>query len=122
LQVCKSVEHAYQAHKPKDPILKLKILRAQSPSVAKKWGNQVRLESLLNWDRERDALMLRLLRCKFDPDVNPGLVTSLLHTGSVPLVEGNTWGDTYWGIVNNVGENRLGLLLMYVREELRNKK
>lgn len=34
------------------------------------------------------------------------------------LEEGNTWGDTIWGTVDGVGENRLGKILMRVRDEL----
>ena len=34
------------------------------------------------------------------------------------LEEGNTWGDTTWGTVNGIGENRLGRILMKVRKEL----
>jgi hypothetical protein len=35
------------------------------------------------------------------------------------LIEGNTWGDTFWGVCNGVGENNLGKTLMNVREILR---
>lgn len=34
------------------------------------------------------------------------------------LEEGNTWGDTTWGTVNGIGENRLGRILMKVRKKL----
>ena len=42
----------------------------------------------------------------------------LLATGDEHLEEGNTWGDTTWGTVNGIGENRLGRILMKVRKEL----
>lgn len=35
------------------------------------------------------------------------------------LEEGNTHGDKVWGTVNGVGENRLGKILMRLREEFR---
>jgi predicted NAD-dependent protein-ADP-ribosyltransferase YbiA (DUF1768 family) len=35
-----------------------------------------------------------------------------------PIVENNTWNDTYWGVCNNVGENHLGKLLTEIKEEL----
>ena len=35
------------------------------------------------------------------------------------LEEGNTWGDRVWGVCQGQGENRLGKILMKVREELR---
>jgi predicted NAD-dependent protein-ADP-ribosyltransferase YbiA (DUF1768 family) len=36
----------------------------------------------------------------------------------VELIEGNWWGDTYWGVCNGVGENHLGKLLMKIRDYL----
>ena len=35
------------------------------------------------------------------------------------LVEGNTWGDRFWGVCGGVGLNWLGRLLMQVRDEVR---
>jgi len=35
------------------------------------------------------------------------------------LIEGNTWGDTYWGVCRGRGSNNLGKLLMKIREVLR---
>jgi hypothetical protein len=44
----------------------------------------------------------------------------LLATGGAELIEGNTWDDRYWGVVvDGVGQNRLGQLLMQRRAELR---
>jgi predicted NAD-dependent protein-ADP-ribosyltransferase YbiA (DUF1768 family) len=60
--------------------------------------------------------MLDLLRLKFQI---PCLRDRLLATENRPLLEINEWGDTYWGVVNGVGENRLGILLEQVRTELR---
>ena len=42
----------------------------------------------------------------------------LLATGEEYLVEGNTWGDKYWGVCGGIGLNHLGKLLMQVRDEL----
>ncbi len=60
--------------------------------------------------------MLDLLRIKF---TIPTLRERLLATGDQTLIEGNTWGDTYWGVCRGVGLNNLGTLLMQVREECR---
>lgn len=35
------------------------------------------------------------------------------------LIERNTWGDTFWGVYDNKGENNLGKILMKVREGLK---
>ena len=37
------------------------------------------------------------------------------ETGNAYLIEGNTWGDIYWGMSNNFGENKLGIILMKIR-------
>lgn len=59
--------------------------------------------------------------CKAKFTQNGDLKEKLLATGNDILEEGNTWGDRVWGTVNGVGENRLGKILMRVREELRNE-
>jgi predicted NAD-dependent protein-ADP-ribosyltransferase YbiA (DUF1768 family) len=61
--------------------------------------------------------MLDALRDKFS---DPELRAKLLATGDEFLVEGNHWGDTYWGVCNGKGRNMLGSLLMKVREEIKN--
>ena len=59
--------------------------------------------------------MYQILKSKFQ---NPELSKLLLETGDCELIEGNTWGDQFWGVCKGVGENNLGKLLMKVREEL----
>ena len=60
--------------------------------------------------------MERILRVKFS---SPDLKEKLLSTGDRYLVEGNSWGDVYWGVCGGKGINMLGKLLMQIREELR---
>ena len=50
---------------------------------------------------------------------NEELKEKLLATENEELVEGNTWHDTYWGVCNRRGKNKLGKILMRIREELR---
>ena len=59
--------------------------------------------------------MRELLRQKF---AHPDLRRLLLATGDAELVEGNTWGDTFWGTVDGKGENHLGKILTRIRTEL----
>jgi predicted NAD-dependent protein-ADP-ribosyltransferase YbiA (DUF1768 family) len=61
--------------------------------------------------------MLSALRIKFK---NPELRAMLLTTGDEELIEGNWWRDTYWGVCEGIGQNKLGKLLMQVREEIKN--
>jgi ribA/ribD-fused uncharacterized protein len=66
---------------------------------------------------ERYLIMRMIIGNKFRQ--NPELADKLIATGDAPLVEGYTWGDTYWGVSNGVGENNLGKILMDVRESLK---
>ena len=56
------------------------------------------------------------LRKKFTEHLD--LQKKLLETDDAILIEGNTWGDTYWGMCAGIGENKLGQLLMKIREEI----
>jgi len=110
-----SVESAYQSSKSleqKDWLLCSKL----TPGLAKKFGKNLNLRE--DWELIKDNIMLDLLRKKF---TNTYLKDLLLNTGDYKLEEGNYWGDTYWGICNGVGKNRLGVLLMQVREEIKNE-
>lgn len=86
-------------------------------SDAKKLGRQVPLRG--DWEEVKDNIMYEICKAKFTQ--NEDLKEKLLATGNDILEEGNTWGDRVWGTVNGVGENRLGKILMRVREELRNE-
>jgi len=108
-----TVEHAYQAAKTNDLYFRKLIQGCLTPGQAKRMGGKVPIRS--DWEKIKDKVMLRLLREKFK---HMALKELLLGTGECRLVEGNTWGDTYWGVCNGKGKNQLGNLLMYVREEV----
>lgn len=57
------------------------------------------------------------MRAKFTQ--NTELAGKLLATGDTYLEEGNTWGDRVWGTVNGIGANQLGIILMKIRDEIR---
>lgn len=54
---------------------------------------------------------------------NPDLKEKLLATGDANLIEGTTWKDKIWGVdlATMKGKNRLGKILMEVRETLKEK-
>lgn len=111
-----SVEHAYQALKTLDRKERAWILAAEKAfgdDGAKKRGRAATLRS--GWEDVKDDVMLFCLRQKFS---QAGMAAALLRTGYMHLEEGNYWGDRYWGTVDGVGENRLGELLMQVRQDL----
>jgi predicted NAD-dependent protein-ADP-ribosyltransferase YbiA (DUF1768 family) len=68
-----------------------------------------------DWREVREEVMEVGLRQKFRQ--NPELLQKLLDTGDAYLEEGNTWNDRYWGVCRGVGQNKLGHLLMKLREE-----
>lgn len=110
-----SSEHAYQTCKTNDPEWQEKIRLARSPAAAKRLGRECPVRP--EWEDVKVGVMRHVLACKFEE--RSVLALRLLATGVEELVEGNTWGDTFWGQVNGVGENWLGRLLMKRRDELR---
>ena len=109
-----TVEHAYQAAKTDDPEKKKEIREAFSAGKAKKLGQ--RAELVEGWEEKKFEVMERLVREKFKQ--NQKIAMELAATGDKQLIEGNTWGDTIWGVCGGVGENNLGKILMRVRDEL----
>lgn len=110
-----SVEHAYQAAKSLDPVIRAEIRRLEKPGKAKRLGS--RLEVRPDWEQVRVGVMRDLVGQKFR--VHEELGRQLLATGRAELIEENSWSDTFWGVCEGEGENRLGRILMEVREELR---
>jgi N-glycosidase YbiA len=105
-----NVEAAFQAHKyPRDEWHKFDGL---TPGQAKRLGRKGTLPP--NWDEEKVNVMSRLLKIKFSDTI---LKEKLLSTREAELVEGNTWGDTYWGVCAGEGQNMLGKLLMELRKQ-----
>jgi len=108
-----TVENAYQAAKCLHHHDRLQFINL-TPGQAKKRGRVIELRE--DWDDVKIGVMRSLLWKKFQ---YTNLKRSLLATGNEELIEGNAWGDTYWGVCNGAGQNMLGKLLMSVREELR---
>jgi ribA/ribD-fused uncharacterized protein len=104
-----SVETAYQAAKTNDMGVR-KQLTAASARDAKALGKKLVLRP--DWNEVKVPIMAGLLMQKF---ADPERQRMLLDTGSKRLVEGNTWNDTFWGVCDGRGANRLGRLLEMVR-------
>ena len=109
-------EAAFQAQKTLSAREQRKfcIFRMHNPSDAKKLGRDLTLRP--DWEKMKVRFMYEICMCKFMQ--NPELRDKLLATGESTLIEGNNWGDYFWGKVNNCGENQLGIILMDVRAKL----
>lgn len=106
-----SVEHAYQAAKTLDQIDRQKLTYLTA-AEAKQYGRRVKRRP--DWEACKLDVMRALLQLKFAPGTTYHQM--LVSTAPAELIEGNWWGDTYWGVCRGVGENWLGRLLMEIRD------
>jgi len=108
-----SSENAYQALKYDDIDVR-KQIALLSPKGAKEYSglHKAPADNVNQYRLYRN--MFRILMCKFFG--NCDLMRKLLTTGNAELIEGNTWGDTYWGVCEGKGENNLGKILMDIRD------
>lgn len=111
-----SNEAAFQAQKCMTEEEKVQFTE-YGPGKSKGVGRRVQLRP--DWEKVKVGIMEEIVRAKFTQ--HPELAARLLATGEKALVEGNTWGDTCWGVDlrTGQGENHLGRILMKVREELK---
>lgn len=110
--VWRTAEHAFQAAKAAEPIDYFRIREAATPGKAKRMGRHCGIKP--GWDASRVSVMADIVRAKF---MDPVLRKKLLDTADAELVEGNGWGDTFWGVdlVTGEGQNQLGTILMATR-------
>lgn len=109
-----SVENAFQA--AKTPFAGERgFIRKLSAFHAKRAGLSVTLR--YDWEDVKVEIMAQLIHDKFER--NEHLRKLLLETGEEGLVEGNRWGDDYWGVCSEKGLNILGRLLMRGRDAIR---
>lgn len=108
-----SAEHAFQAMKSLNLNDRIAIARCSSPKEAKQAGKRLKLRD--DWEQVKTGYMYDILKVKFS-DLE--LASKLKETGDEELIEGNTWGDTFWGVCNGTGQNQLGQILMLIRDEI----
>ena len=100
------------------PHIQEKIRQIVSPMDAALEGRNRQNPLRPDWEEVKDEVMLQALRMKFSQ--NPEIAKELLATGDAILIE-HTRNDDYWADGGDgSGKNKLGLLLMQVREELKN--
>ena len=113
-----SSEHAYQAAKTEDKVLRERI-RTGTAAESKKLAKSFSLPE--SWNEKKLVVMEELLNQKFS---NSNLeLQALLKETSGEIVEGNYWHDNFFGVCvcekcNNQGMNHLGKLLMKIRSSI----
>lgn len=108
-----------------------KIMLQTSAKECKRLGRLVSNFNEHTWNKRKTAIMRSLCKQKFSND--PGLRNYLLSTSNYVLVEASPV-DCIWGVgmdmddpkigspANWRGQNLLGMVLMQVREELRQEQ
>jgi len=108
-----TVEHAYVAWKTDNPVLWKEIATIEHPGRAKRLG-RIAAAMRPDWDKIKLPIMRNLIWQKFQ---DPELFRMLQETKPHEIIEGNTWGDTFWGQCPiGTGHNHLGKILMEVRD------
>jgi ribA/ribD-fused uncharacterized protein len=112
-----SVEHFYQAQKYVGTEAAERIRQADSAPIARKIGQDRSLHPRADWDSVKEEVMRRAIWAKFEQ--NRQLRELLLATGDEELVH-ESRSDRFWGRNRDgAGENRLGAILIEVRQSLR---
>jgi ribA/ribD-fused uncharacterized protein len=113
-------ERYFQAQKFAGTEYEQEIRRAKSPMIAARLGRSRKEPLRKDWESAKETIMREALRAKFTQ--HPALRSLLLSTGDQTIVE-HTENDKYWGDGGDgAGKNRLGILLMELREKLRTEK
>lgn len=110
-------EHYFQAQKFVGTPHVEAIRGAKSPKDAARMGRDRKRPLRRDWESVKEEVMRRAVMKKFQTHAD--LLQLLLDTGEEELVEAAP-NDYYWGSgQDGSGKNRLGVILMQVREALR---
>lgn len=116
-----SVENFYQAMKTLDREERIKISQME-PKQSKNYCKPHKKNIIIreDWDIIKEDVMEYALKIKFSQEKFKKL---LLLTREVYIEETNNWNDIYWGVCikTNTGSNRLGHLIMKIRNEIQLK-
>jgi len=116
-KVWPTAEHYFQAQKFAGTEHEELVRLAKSPMVAARMGRSRERPLRQDWETAKEDIMREALLVKFTQ--HPALRSLLLSTGDAELIE-HTKNDRYWGDGGNGnGKNRLGQLLMELREKLK---
>ena len=107
-------EHCFQAAKMTNLEDFNRVISVNTPSLANNFGRLLPIRD--DWDDIRLEIMYLVVMDKFKR--NKVIRELLKRTKEAELIEGNTWGDQFWGVCKGEGKNHLGKILMEVRSKL----
>ena len=115
-----SVEHFYVAMKSADIEIREQIAKLETAGQAKRIGREIEVTAGLppNWYEDKLVHMRFALEQKYNQEPYK---QQLIDTGGQTIIEGNTWGDEFWGVNlrTDEGKNNLGIMIMEIRDELK---
>lgn len=113
-RVYPSSEHAFVAAKTIDDDIRAHIATIPTAGQVKRYGRSIELRE--GWNDIRINEMRKILENKFG---DQELMEKLQNTKPHELIEGNSWGDVFWGESPlGTGRNELGKLLMSIRDDI----
>ena len=83
----------------------------------------IQISDPLDWEERREGIMTRIVRDKFVRCLD--LQKKLLETGHRDLVNiysEKSASNLFWGKIGNQGTNKLGEILMKIRQDIKNEK
>ncbi len=112
-------EHYFQAQKFHNTKYEEMVRLLDNPMKAAEMGRDRSLPLRKDWEEVKDAVMEKAVMEKFKQ--NKEIREVLLSTDKESIVE-KTTDDYYWGCgKDGSGQNKLGKILMRVREKLRSE-
>ena len=108
-----TAEHAFQSTKASSDDEYQIIKRAKTATESRRLGRCIPLKE--GWIESQVHIMEEVLRSKFE---NPFLAEMLVLTHPSELIYTGSRSE-FWGFVNGEGQNQFGLLLMKIRDEIR---
>ena len=107
-----SAEALFQASRNLDSVYHCKQMRSKAPSISRKLGEKVETDD--KWDENMEKLMMKIQRLKFKQ--HPRILENLQFTGRRNIIF-NSRKDLFFGIGSGNGKNKLGGILMKIRED-----
>lgn len=108
-------EHYFQAQKFINTVHLDEVHQANTPRKAAQIGRDRSLPLRSDWEEVKEDVMMKALEAKFR--THQDLYNVLVETGQSEIIEDSPI-DYYWGVgKDRSGKNRLGVLLMVLRDK-----